>query len=116
MRKARLLAAHATTLAHIDLAEAAKGMVMAVSLGPEDSVVQNMASDLEKYVSDAYIYGWRNQQQQEGEGKGEAMLEPPRESVLYHHYMTQLQQQGTGQQVEQTEPTNYQGQQGPFFS
>ena len=50
-RRARLLAAQGTTLAHLDLVEACRAMSLAISLAPDDTIVANMVEDFESYVA-----------------------------------------------------------------
>jgi len=95
MRKGRLLAAHATTLAHVDLAEACKGMVAALQFAPDDSVVGNMASDLESYTRNAFMAGLHDaapppSQHQHQPEKQQSAPQVPHQTILYQRYMSGL--------------------------
>ena len=50
-QRGRLLAVQSTTLCTVDMAEAARAMMSAVALAPDDTVVTSLASDLELYFA-----------------------------------------------------------------
>ena len=83
LRRGRLLAAQATTMAHVDLAESARAMVRAVELAPRDSVVLQMAGDLERYIAGSYHRDGLTPQ-------SDRSLKPP-ETLAFEEFMRYLE-------------------------